>query len=339
MSSPVQTQADVNQNGAPHNGRTALIHIGLPKTGTTTIQRFLSMNADVLSKHGIHTQDAADYAGWSSNAHAGAAIATLSRAEKLIPNPALRKRLNIKTLADQARYAEEFESRFADFITQKGSGTFVVSGESMFNLLKSSDLIQNLDGFFARYFSQRTYLIYLRDQSSWITSQYSQMITSGGTQPIEHIIATAERTDQYAQIALWDDCLPDAGFTLRLFEQDTLKDGDLLSDFCAVIGANIDTLQRPENLNISSSALELALFKFANRVHLNRAAHRMKRLLNMVIQPRARRRYRLPADHQDRVTRAFVKSNEKLRARYFPDRPTLFSFTHPVQPSATLHVN
>ncbi len=304
--------------------RRAIIHIGLPKTGTTTIQSFLALNADGLKARNIHTQNPADHPEWGRNFHAGAATVALSRNKVLYQNHLVRRSLGIETFDDQAELAESFAKNYAAFVKQRGTGLYVMSGEPMFNTLKSPDLIRALDEFLAQFFGKRTYLVYLREQTDWVASSFSQAAGAGSDISVEKIISNLTRESQSAQIQKWDDMLPDAGFTLRLMHADRLKDADLLLDFCAEIGTSLDGLERPTNRNIGWSVPEIRILSAARKIGAFASARSLLvRARNYGLFRKAPK-YRLTAQQAQKVRTLCAPSNETLRQRYFPHLTALF---------------
>ncbi|WP_217639331.1 hypothetical protein [Salinihabitans flavidus] len=248
----------------------------------------------------------------------------LTRAGRLIPNLVLRKKLGVTTLQDQARFANEFETKFGAFVRDRPSGLFVISGEPMYNLLDKPDLIRTLDGFFAEYFPQRSYLVYLRDPVDWVASQYSQSISSGQDINLRTLIDQVARRDQFAQIAAWDDLLPECGMQVRLLEPDTLHGGGLLSDLCHVMGCNLDGLHVSRDRKLGLARHEIALLRYANRLGKNDLGWRLLRQTRRFRFSGRRGSFKLPRHHRDAVRAMFASSIERIRARYFPNRTSLF---------------
>lgn len=200
--------------------KTILFHVGLPKTGTTSIQAQLSHAALLLEEAGVlvpgpFPQDA-DVAR-SSDAVFHRSI--LGYAYSRLSNTPEEDRL--------------WQESLARWRGDPGSRLCIVSQE---NQLLCGGLIRaEVWSDLARHASIEV-LAYLREPTAWITSLYAQTIAGAGPfcHPIErHPALTRYLTQGYA--GMLDDFAPYGRIIVRAFEQ--VRAGNrLLADFGAIIG-------------------------------------------------------------------------------------------------------
>lgn len=195
---------------------TVWIHIGTRKTGTSTIQAFLSANRPQLHELG-YLYPAAGPQG-----------------RKVFQNSAhynLARQLQERQSFDPAQETwEGIEQQ-----TRRNPGRPVIlSCEHLQSL--TSERVRRL----RRYLPDTPVkvIVYLRRQSAYLESQYSQHAKFQGMGESIHDYAT--RIDDFLTYSRfldpWRQAFGDDNIVVRLFERGRFRNGDLLDDFLSVVG-------------------------------------------------------------------------------------------------------
>lgn len=190
-----------------------IFHIGMGKTGTSSIQKALTENADELRKQGV------DYLGmWFS------LIDT-----KFEGNIGNRKFL-ASTAEEMQLHADQFIQALQKRKSERGVSTFVLSNESLYGGHASISPFLTV----LRKLADVRLIAYARDPREWLPSAYNQWaiyhkVEPGSIKPYAE--AAHEHIKIYAVLQRWAGSFGDI-FTLRPFS----KSMDVVKDFASVLG-------------------------------------------------------------------------------------------------------
>ena len=199
--------------------RRLILHIGHPKTGTTSIQTFLVTHRTALERHGVYVPRS----GWIEGAHHG-----------LAENYFSVRRLPSQT--SDHLFALERE------LTETQAPTVVLSSEAF---------IQENPARLAALFRPRfdVFIVYyVRRQDLAAQSVYAQRVRSEiqrecGTisEKLYHFVPRYRlHLDRFAAVFGTDHCL------LRPFETSAFVGGTLIGDFLSLLGLSSDLLPFPD---------------------------------------------------------------------------------------------
>jgi len=185
-----------------------ILHIGRHKTGTSSLQRFLVENRDVLEKHGYYYPRSA-IKGYGHH----------EIAQPLSKREMLRKKLDeVVTQPQFAAFFEEIEDAI-------GERDVIVSSEAFQNCAPS--LIAQL---FSDYDVEVH--VYLREQAGYLVSSYAQSIQATANQMT---LADYEKNIFFAHydrfIRNWCNAFQDSVVKVYLFDRSYLTNGDIIQDF------------------------------------------------------------------------------------------------------------
>lgn len=230
-----------------------VLHVGTPKTGSSTIQKFLKRNRPELMKRGVLTfeslgklnnQGVAIYARDDRHVDGGhirfGAVEPEERAE-------FRRDLEL-------RFAEEIETLRARHGGDDDDLTAVISAEHLWQLQAPSEFARLRELLDAHFDSYRV-VVYLRRQDRKIVSSYSTQLRAyaGRVTPLTFEGAKVERYD--AALEHWATAFGDDSMAVRVFERERLVEGDLLADFCDAVGVPwSDAFERVGRANPSLNA-------------------------------------------------------------------------------------
>jgi len=305
----------------------AVIHIGMPKSGTSTIQAFLGMNAAALSRQGV-LYDRFDPRFGSQFE---LPIIGLSAVGHAIQPEFERNLLGLHTVQDLRDYAKRYATHLSQTLAaRQGHEVFVGSSEHLFAWLDSVDQIRALDRFLSERFVQVQYVLYLRAQDELVLSGYSEAIRRVHSHSLAQHVATGGKINLHVPVDRWVQAVGKDRLVVRILSRDVLQNEDLLADFCHHTGIDADDLQRPGRVNTALSAEEVAIRRALNRI-LPRQARGgdMHPVYRVALQTLLKfRRKRTPLTLTDAQRAEILKKNaaqnELLRQEFFPGRPSLF---------------
>ncbi|MEO0752913.1 MAG: hypothetical protein AAFY25_14055 [Pseudomonadota bacterium] len=233
-----------------------IFHIGMGKTGTTSIQHALAHSTETLAAQNAHSLgmwfDAADpkFAGLAGFGQ----FITQSPEDKVIS-------------------AKGFHAHLAQVNTDTGAETFILSNESLFHNGARMEpflrALQDLD-------VHLEFLAYLRDPRAWLPSAHTQWALRHKTNKgkVEPFAKSARRLIKfYEGITFWLDHFADVTQV-----REATVDQDVVGDFSIATGVALDApearvLERPEPADTLLRAM------FNTRVHQPTLPDRFNRMV------------------------------------------------------------
>lgn len=284
--------------------RTLFIHVGLHKTGTTSLQRFLFENQKPLQDAGLYRPETGADNGpnsWGHHALAG----------------------SLRTVSPEAHQL------WADLRKEcRGQKQVVVSSEEFSLVFKPEHLLPVI-----RKFEKWTVRIvcYVRPQDQYLESLYNHSVKAvGETADIETFLKRVKRRLNYrAYLMALDKTFGTSNIILRPYEPDALR-GDICSDFMAAIGMEMpDTLSRKtETLNPGLTAKGMELMLQANQAHdKDSKVLRLKRLaiLKANAAPPHYEHSLISDERRAEIRAQYAEANAEIADRFLPGRGYLFS--------------
>ncbi|MEP3295792.1 MAG: hypothetical protein ABJO27_04795 [Pseudoruegeria sp.] len=304
----------------------AIIHIGRQKTGTTSLQSFLKANALELE-----TQDFRySLVGQKTITQREFAISAKVASGRPIPKGNTKLFYGLKTNEDAKNLADRFNNEFEQEMSGWNEKCFLLSSEYLNAWFDQTDQIKELDAYFSRFFSERGYVIYLRRQEDHVLSSYSQRLKSSKVITLDEYIQQSHKFNYNRLVTNWANAVGRENLAVRLFEKDNMLNGDLIEDYCHLVGIDLANLKRPAHKNeaLSSVAMDVlyqlnkTLPKFKPDGTMNEARKGVvTQLMNL---DETTEKKRLTSSQLDLIRSANKQSNEKLRAEFFPELAELF---------------
>ena len=318
----------------------AIVHIGMPKTGTTAIQNWLNLNAKDLLRQGvlydrIYMPNVNQYIS-----HVELHLAQMSQARRLVRNKQTRGNYNIETREDQKRVVEEFEERLQIVLEQnKTADRFVFSSEQVGIGTRKQTEARAMNRWIRKFFDDAHYVVYFRRQEDLIASNYVQALRRGQSKTFLEYCREKKQVDHGEVARHFMFAAGVRNVTVRLTEPDVLANGDVISDFADICGISMDGLQTPPKSNESLSAAAAEVLRHINeRIPTfdgptrNPLALRAARVLGELSDGGAKL---VPPDSVQAEIRAQNEAaNRRIRDLWFPERPELFP-ERPSKPALT----
>lgn len=220
-----------------------VFHVGMPKTGSTAIQRILAANRAYLQSEGVFFPRALSRGGAH---HPLAWSASLDRVPRDGVPPLLE---GLHLLSDEVAGAEQIViSSEALFYLPRGEWTSIVEWAT--SVGRSVDAI-----------------VYIRPPADFHEGWYRQLVKNRGYSSTfaEHlsqapIIMTSER------MAVLEDLFGLQNLRVRPYLRAAFKKGDILEDFCAQLGIDPNGLDRAHDIFVNPS-LDAELTEFKALLH------------------------------------------------------------------------
>ena len=233
------------------------VHIGAEKTGSTSIQDFLATNRAELAADGftfpksLGASNQLDLALVSIDPER---IVDLHRVRSLTTPDAIRAYIQDRT----ERFTAELERSRPDHV--------VLSNEHLSSKL-TTDEVARFATWIGRFSRDCRIVVYLRRQDLMHLSWYSTRVKIGypdrfswpppGDKPL--------RYDFLRMVRAWADQFGKQALTIRVFEPARLRDGDVVRDFCAVLGVTDDgRFSHAPAANTSLDTTQLAMLRRLN---------------------------------------------------------------------------
>lgn len=215
------------------------LHIGLPKTATTTIQNGLMQNSELLKEAGYLYPRS----GRKSNAHHNLAFQVQDHYHYLFDK-------SVGTFEDLLE--EIRENNFVNVI---------LSSEAFINTTPGQ--IKRVYDYLSK-FKEVQIIVYIRRPDAWINSHWSQQVKIGATtetpkEYINHML----RNRKYEKIFDWAKYFGINNMIIKVFEKDQLVDDHVFLDFLKNCGIKeYKKIQIPDSTNIAPSIKELEIIRY-----------------------------------------------------------------------------
>ncbi len=270
-----------------------VLHIGFNKTGSTSIQTDLVLNADALQAQGVLYPNDASAPYMQRVQHLPLATAM---SERRITWMGPKKRATL----DQA-----YPSLHAA-LKQQQFETLLLSSESFGGLDMTPQNISWIKDQFADYHT--TILAYIRRQDQYFLSRYQQDIKNGGTNRFEFCAHTKRRQLDFAhRLAPWRKIFGADRVIVRPFAPALWHEGVLLYDFLSALGLEYRGLQLSPPVNEGLDYRVVELLRRANELELPQQCWlRLCRGLKDI----------MPADFSPRKIQLSSTDSETLRQYY-----------------------
>ncbi|MBE5850462.1 MAG: hypothetical protein E7298_09940 [Lachnospiraceae bacterium] len=305
------------------SSNTLLLHIGTPKTGTSTIQDFLEINNSRLERWGwcypvldrsIHMNDSRRHIN-NGNGH-----------------PLLGAYYNSKE--ELSCYWDELERKLSNY-------SVILSAEAFWMWFRDDHNLYERFRFFKTQYDNIKIIVYLRRQDLLVESYWNEMIKSGVfSVDIHEMIDILER--EYNLLCYYDNlkrieqAIGRENMIVRVFEKGQFKGGsnDLISDFLSALDLSRKAMMKDnwvypvvQNEGLSDFALSYALF-FAKEYKEFELKERLASVRDGFISLSDRsgefgRGYYLTANERENLLNKYSCDNNRI-ARDYLNRDVLF---------------
>ena len=225
---------------------TLLLHIGMPKVGSTAIQALLSANQDPLAELGWNYPDFCRLAN-----HVELAAFASDHVHPLL-HPSVKVTNRDELTEFQARFTEEF--------SVTSTGNWVFSSEHLASHLSSPEAVERLASLVGHFDTVRI-VLYVRRQDEIAAGSHSTWIITGMHAPfdVQTHLDFPNRYDYRLIAQRWMDVFGASAVEVRLY-----PGRNLLADFATVLGGSLELFEEPAPANVSLTNVELEFLRALN---------------------------------------------------------------------------
>lgn len=237
------------------------VHIGIEKTGTTTIQHFLGRNRQLLLRRGLLFPEAPGRPNHLK-------LAAYAQSDDQMDDTRRR-------FVSGPDDLPEFRRRLREWLSKEVAAggelrKVVLSNEHLSARLTSAADVERLADLIDQCFGGPVHVVvYLREQVANFRSSYSTNLRHTRTTPPLTSISGMDlaKYDYDQRLAPWEEVFGQDNVTVRLFEPAGFKDGDLLRDFLDAIDEPWpERAEVPERQNEQLDAASLEFLRVFNTV-------------------------------------------------------------------------
>jgi len=244
--------------------RKLYLHIGMHKTGTTSLQNFLERNRDMLTERGFLYP-------------AGGFYKTRAWATHMRPGH-----------PDLAQTHAYWKSHIGRHLDCQPDLDVIISYEGLWRLSigkkqeqRAEMLKRCLEGFEVHV------ILYVRRQDLWFEAMHNQLVkTNKETRTLEDYIAQTQchgMAKLWPRICFWRDHFGEERVNVRVYERSQLKNGDIIQDFLGLLGIEYAPESRPiHRMNPRMGGWALKAKAAFNHLDTSQPINRLVRDLLMV---------------------------------------------------------
>jgi hypothetical protein len=283
-----------------------VVHIGVEKTGTTTIQSFMSNNRIALAKHGFLYPTAP-----GDQNHVGLAILAADRPDMIY---GLFSFLGLPPDIDVDSYTRQMLIELQKEAATSECHTLVLSNEHLSSRLQSEVSLENLKRCLSHFADVIDVVIYLRRQDEAVLSEYSTLVKTGHTKGFTLKGSHMKKFDYAALLDRWSAVFGKDRIKVRMFEPGAFEGGDLVSDLLSAIGC----AQRPEFSAVSPQnvSLDAPCLEYLRRLNRHISAKDRRYLVDDLSQISTREKPQFSTAEADEILHQFEDSNRDVARRY-----------------------
>lgn len=312
-----------------------ILHIGTEKTGTTTLQEFLSLNRGRLLSKGFLVPSSL-WRGGSDHTF----LATYSLDIHNLEDD-LRIWRQIRSAEDVIRHrdytVEELSKEINSALDKNNIMTILFSNEHCHSRLVNMEELYVLRSLIEMFAEKITIIVYLRPQHELLTSLYDTALRAGHSD-IDVLpsfdsskVAWVQRGyfDYAGLLDRWSSVFGKSNVQARIFMRTELVGGSIIDDFLAFVGLRPDEFIIPSRRNVSMDASCQVFLNFFNRYQRRfpeTFSDDMRRGLIYTLEQISNGRGLRPSRADAvRFFSLFKCGNEIVRQTFFKDRDQLFT--------------
>lgn len=299
----------------------AIVHIGIEKTGTTSIQKCLYRNRKTLQKAGYHFIQSAG----KKNHQAIPAFC--------LPNETGDDffRLNgIDSLEKRDAYRKGFTARFAAELNRLPSTvhTVIISSEHFHSRIRTEQAMDNVHSFLTQYFDDIRIICYLREQAATCSSYYSTYLMAGGDESFDafsqRCVPGNYHFNHDTLLANWTRCFGAEALDVSLFSRAAFVNADLLQDFITKIDPAltdpVDTSTRVENESLTPGGQALlravngTFADCSDRTNVAKLQNKCRKMIHMRLKGTGRQ---FSLRKRQEIYDKFLHCNQQVQHQFF----------------------
>ena len=240
--------------------KTIYLHIGMPKTGTSSIQKYLFLNKDLLEERGVLFRRMPwEYVDSTRRRNAHFLFKRIYD-ENGKQNPqAFKERL------------EEGWKIIDSWL--EASDNIILTDEALWNMVCNRDVLEETMERCQKRNVRLVVIAYLRSQDDFVESYYAQKIEEGWNYPrwgdkyFRKMIKDFE-LDYQEELEKVEGIVGRENMIIRIFDRDAFVGGSIIDDFLSAIGVDdtegFEELEEEANITLTPDIVEIK--RYMNRL-------------------------------------------------------------------------
>lgn len=209
--------------------RICYLHVGTTKTGTSTIQASLDNNRSILRVKGFQLLRNSIRRG---NSDYTLALSQYREENAHCFNKSL-KMLGIFDVKSKLEFDKNVEKTYSNFINKTNKNIILTDEQFFSRSFKDEDCIPRTIKFLRSHNLNCKIIVYLRNQSSWILSDYIQNIRGGGILSLDQYISKVLNNKSSYDLEKFINILESTNLDLivRPYKRVSKEKWDIINDF------------------------------------------------------------------------------------------------------------
>ncbi len=215
-----------------NNNKTIYLHIGLPKTGTTSIQSFLYHNREELSTSGLFYPIIEE-----SMKEKNASCANLRPIlyKDMDKTKGIDPVFHRKNTLSMDLYKERFDAYFLNQIQEHEN--IVFSEEIMSGLPSSHYFVSMLKD----YGYEVKVIAYVRPAAEWVAARWAEEVLNGVAYPLQTYINALPCLEEVKRIHFYSTFLGKENVIIKAYESCQWKNNSLIADFLDIFSIELSS--------------------------------------------------------------------------------------------------
>lgn len=236
------------------------VHIGYPKTGTTSIQAYLTQNKKLLSQHGYHYLHSQKF--------------DKSLELPLIISP-MKCMYFMRMLRNNNVFYPNYRKRLISQIRRnlEVGKSILISNEAFIARCNQEEDVAKLRSFLSRFNVPVKIIMYIRRQDEFLNSIYSTRLRSGQfLDPLEAYKTSKlpyfKYLDYLQLMNIWSGEFGKDNIILKVYDKSSLINNDIVDDFMSILDLNIRKVMNEQNKSISiNKAFDMKKIMFLENLY------------------------------------------------------------------------
>lgn len=240
-----------------------ILHIGTPKTGSTSIQESLGNSRDALLQHNIH------YPSNRPFNHIFSFIPIFLDD----PDTSFVFTIQLKSDEDKDTKIQGYRETWIKEIESCEKDNFIISAEDFTFSYFTEDSVKRLKSFVEQYFEEVTIIAYVRHYDQLISSQIQQEVMIGYIpasigELVQEFLNCPPTISYQESLRKWINVFGSENLIVRPFDPLAFQNGNLLADFFHTLGLPADDISIPEIMsNVSLGKHAVVFLQKYNQIY------------------------------------------------------------------------
>jgi hypothetical protein len=310
-----------------------VLHLGVGRTGTSSVQHLLGANREALGAHGVLYPRTPGRARHTR-------LGMFAKSDTDLVRTGAWQRMG---RPDPVRFRRRFRRRLLQEVMDGAPDQVVFSDEGLFGL--PDDAIRRLRRLTQEIGGDVRLVAYLRRQEDRLASRYQQEVQVGATRRLADWASTygTQLHDYHRRLSAWRDALAPSTIVARRFERSAFVDGSLYADFLDAAGIDL-TVDQLTTVETRNESLDAETVEFLRLLNLDRIENQQSRPVdNTAVVARLREEHlpgpvlTLPDSALDRERERWQQSNAATAVEFLEDADGIL-FREPRRTSDTTTV-